>query len=160
MCPGSEKPIMAETAYILLGSNMGDREQFLNAALARMETVEGLEMIAISSVYVSEAEGMPGECPSFLNQAVKGEYKYTPAELLHTLERIERGLGRTDKGTCQPRTIDLDILLFGSRMINTARLTVPHRKLLSRSFALIPLLEIDPDIIHPVTGKPVMDLFG
>jgi 2-amino-4-hydroxy-6-hydroxymethyldihydropteridine diphosphokinase len=146
---------MSENVYILLGSNVGDRESYLAAVLARLEALEGLEITAVSSIYVSEAAEMRGENPSFLNQVIKGEYQYTAGELLTALEQIERGLGRTHKGKKQPRTIDCDILLFGDTVVATPRLTIPHAKLLKRPFALVPLLEIDPAIVHPGTHKPI-----
>jgi 2-amino-4-hydroxy-6-hydroxymethyldihydropteridine diphosphokinase len=146
---------MAETAYILIGSNLGDREKNLKSAVEKMRSVEGLEIVATSSVYVSEAVDMKGENPSFLNQVIMIDYQYRPNELLDQLEAIEQALGRTDKGKKQPRTADLDILLFGNQTVNTDRLTIPHAKLLDRPFALIPMLEIDPELMHPVAKKPL-----
>lgn len=146
---------MAETVYLLLGSNLGDREHNLSLALGKLEAVEGLEMLAISSIYESDAIGMTGENPPFLNQVVKADFLYTPIELLDHTERIERELGRTDKGKRLARPLDIDILLFGVLKVQTERLTIPHRELTRRPFALIPLLEIDPDLVHPATGKPL-----
>ncbi len=143
------------TVYILLGSNIGDREKNLATARERLEYIPGFELGASSSIYISDAVGMPGENPAVLNQVIKGEYTYRPSELLVELERIETALGRTGKGQKQPRTIDLDILLFGDDIIETESLSIPHRELLNRPFAMVPLLQIDPDIIHPVTKEPV-----
>ncbi|MFQ6008566.1 MAG: 2-amino-4-hydroxy-6-hydroxymethyldihydropteridine diphosphokinase [Candidatus Zixiibacteriota bacterium] len=148
---------MAETVYILMGSNMGDREKNLSAALARLETVPGLEIVAISGIYVSEAKDMEGDTPPFMNQVVMGDYQYLPNELLDALELIEKKLGRSGKGKRQQRTIDLDILLFGDQIIENERLSIPHRELLNRPFAMLPLLQIDPNIIHPVTKRPVAE---
>jgi 2-amino-4-hydroxy-6-hydroxymethyldihydropteridine diphosphokinase len=100
---------------------------------------------------------MEGENPSFLNQVVKAEYGYRPSELLSMLERVERNLDRTDKGDKKPRTIDLDILLFGDQIVKTENLTIPHREFLNRAFAMIPALQIEPDLVHPVTKKPVAE---
>ncbi|MBU0984833.1 MAG: 2-amino-4-hydroxy-6-hydroxymethyldihydropteridine diphosphokinase [candidate division Zixibacteria bacterium] len=146
---------MAETTYILLGSNLGDREGFLAAALDRMQSIEGLEIIATSAVYVTEPVDMPPDAPGFLNQVVKADYQYAPRELLHALEQIEYELGRTGKGRCLPRTMDLDILLFGEQVLDSKQLTIPHRKLLRRAFALVPLLQLDANLVHPVTNKPI-----
>ena len=146
---------MAETVYLLLGSNLGDRQKFLSLALERLEALEGLEIVALSSVYVSEATEMKGENPSFLNQVVKAEYQFTAMELLAALERIESEFGRSNKGEKLPRTIDCDILLFGSQVICTPKLSVPHPKLLDRPFAMVPLIEIDPLAVHPMTHKPI-----
>ena len=148
---------MKTTVHILMGSNMGDRESYLTAALDRLSGLEGLEVIASSAGYVSEAQDMEGENPSFLNQVVKADYDFTAGELLHTLEKLEIELGRTGKGQREPRTIDLDILLFGDEVINTDRLTVPHRELLNRPFVLVPLVQIDPDLVHPSTGRPLSE---
>ena len=146
---------MAETVYILIGSNMGDREKNLIVALDKMETIPGLEIVASSGIYISEAQGMEGENPSFMNQVIMGDYLYRPGELLNELENIEKVMGRTDKGKLKPRNIDLDILLFGQQKIETPTLSIPHPRLLKRPFAMIPLLQITPDLIHPVTDKPV-----
>ncbi|MBI5266355.1 MAG: 2-amino-4-hydroxy-6-hydroxymethyldihydropteridine diphosphokinase [candidate division Zixibacteria bacterium] len=146
---------MAETIYLLLGSNLGDREQNLALAESKLNAVEGLELLAVSSIYESSAVDMTGEQPLFLNQVIKADYLYTPVELLDHTERIEQELGRTDKGRRAPRSIDLDILLFGQRTVKTDRLVVPHPELTRRPFALVPLIEIEPGIVHPVTGKPL-----
>jgi 2-amino-4-hydroxy-6-hydroxymethyldihydropteridine diphosphokinase len=146
---------MAETVYILLGANVGDRARNLELALDKLEHVEGLEIVAASGIYVSDAVEMQGEQPTFMNQVIKAEFLFRPMELLHALERVERELGRTDKGKLQPRTIDCDILLFGDQIIQEAALTVPHPRLLQRAFAMIPLIEIDPHIVHPITRQPV-----
>jgi 2-amino-4-hydroxy-6-hydroxymethyldihydropteridine diphosphokinase len=115
--------------------------------------MEGLEITAMSSIYVSPAQDMPPGSPSFLNRIVKGEYLYNAAELLAALERIETELGREAKGERLSRTIDLDILLFGRRQIRTERLLIPHPGVKKRAFVLVPLLEIDPELTDPVSGK-------
>jgi 2-amino-4-hydroxy-6-hydroxymethyldihydropteridine diphosphokinase len=148
---------MPETVYLLLGSNVGNRERYLQAALDQLSGLEGLEITATSAIYVSEAREMAGENPSFLNQVIKGDYQYSANELLHALEQIEQSLGRTDKGGLKPRTIDCDILLFGDKVIDTPTLSVPHPRMTQRPFALVPLLEIDPQIIHPVTRRPLSE---
>ncbi len=148
---------MAETVYILTGSNVSDREKNLSAALAKLEEVPGLEIVAVSGIYISEAEQMEGDNPSFMNQVVMADYQYLPNELLDALELIEKMLGRTGKGKKQPRTIDLDILLFGDRIVETERLSIPHRQLLNRSFAMVPLLEIEPNLIHPIVKRPIAE---
>lgn len=146
---------MAETVYLLLGSNLGNREQNLALAESKLNAVEGLELLAVSSIFESSAVDMSGEQPLFLNQVIKADYLYSPVELLDHTERIERELGRTDKGCRAPRTIDVDILLFGPRTVKTERLVIPHPELIHRPFALVPLVEIEPGIIHPAKGKPL-----
>ena len=146
---------MSETVYLLLGSNLGDRERNLEHAIAMLEQVEGLEIVAVSSIYASDPVDMVGENPPFLNQVIKTDFMFNAVELLDHSERIEREFGRTDKGMRRARTLDIDILLFGQRQIRTDRLLVPHRELTHRPFALVPLLEIDPDLTHPATGRPL-----
>lgn len=146
---------MAETVYLLLGSNLGDRARHLGVAREALSGVEGLEITAISPIYQSEAVDMDEDAPLFLNQVVKGDFQYTPSELLAEIEEIERVQGRSDKGKLLPRTIDIDILLFGERVIKTHDLTVPHKKLTNRPFAIVPLLAIDPETINPATKKPL-----
>jgi 2-amino-4-hydroxy-6-hydroxymethyldihydropteridine diphosphokinase len=146
---------MAETVYLLLGSNIGDRERNLQHAVEKLRALEGFEIVATSAIYLTEPVGVKGVQPAFLNQVVKAEYEFRPLELLHSLERIEIEVGRTDKGNLQPRIIDCDILLFGNQKIQEPALTIPHPRLLERAFALIPLVEIDPHLLHPVTRKPI-----
>jgi len=148
---------VTETAYLGLGSNLGDREWFLKQAANRLKGVPGLEVVAGSAVYVSPPQEMTDDSPSFLNQVIKIEYAHTAADLLAAVEKIESDLGRTGKGERCARTIDIDILMFGEQRIRTATLEVPHPRLLHRPFALIPLLEIDPDHVYPATGKPLSD---
>jgi len=151
---------MTETTYILLGSNMGDREKNLSAAKTELENLPGLEIVAISGIYISEAQEMEGENPSFMNQVIMADYQYLPNELLNGLELIEKKLGRTGKGQKKPRLIDLDILMFGNQIIETDRLSIPHRELLNRPFAMVPLLQIEPDIVHPVVKRPVAEFLS
>lgn len=146
---------MSETVYLLLGSNIGDRRGYLHSAVLKLEALEGFEVVAVSGVYASPAVEMDPESPGFMNQVVKGEYIYRPLELLRTLEAIERELGRSDKGQMRPRTIDIDILLFGEQLIDTPELSIPHVSLLERPFAMVPLLEIDPDLTHPASGRRI-----
>jgi 2-amino-4-hydroxy-6-hydroxymethyldihydropteridine diphosphokinase len=149
---------MHQTVYILLGSNLGDRERKLRQAIEKLEHLEGLEITAISSIYLSVAQQIPeADAPPFMNQVVKGDYCYSPNELLNALELIEQQLGRTGKGEKLSRTIDLDILLFGDQIIETERLSIPHRELTNRAFAMVPLLEIDPGLVHPVTKTAIAD---
>ena len=146
---------MAETVFILMGSNLGDREAYLIDALIRLEEIDGLEIAATSGIYVSEATGMDEGSPSFMNQVVMADFLYLPHELLNALESIEKSMGRTGKGEMIPRTIDLDILLFGNQIVKSDTLSIPHPELLNRPFAMVPLLQIEPEIVHPATKRPV-----
>ncbi len=144
--------IMTQTIYLTLGSNLGDREKNIREALMQISCLEGFEMIASSPLYINQAVDMKTNAPDFLNMAVMGEYKYRPLELLNAIELIEKNLGRTGKGKTEPRPIDIDIALFGDEVIEQERLSVPHRKLTERIFMLMPIVDIDPEIVHPVTG--------
>ncbi len=148
---------MTEIVYIGLGSNLGDRERYLAQAIHQLEGLEGLEVTAVSAIYSTRPVDMPKDAPQFFNQVVRADYEYTPGELLRALEDIERTLGRDNKGQKQPRTMDLDLLLFGDQDINTDSLVVPHPQLLKRAFVLIPLLQIDPELVHPASGKSLAD---
>ena len=144
---------VSETVYIGLGSNLGDRESFLKQAISRLGDVDCLEITAVSAIYISQPDGMADDSPSFLNQVVRAEYAFTPEELLRRVEQIETDLGRADKGAHLARTIDIDIVMFGGHSIKTDRLEIPHPRMLKRPFVLVPLLEIDSTLAHPVTGK-------
>ena len=146
---------MATIGYLLLGSNLGDREKNLAEARELISRIEGCEIVACSAIYLSDAVEMAAGAPSFMNQVLKIDYLFTAHELLHSLEKVEQQFGRTDKGKMLPREIDCDILLFGDQSIVTERLTIPHAKLLQRPFAMVPLVEIDPMLVHPTTGKTI-----
>ena len=144
---------MSETVYIGLGSNLGDRELFLKQAIEELGRIEGLAITAVSDIYAGPAEGMSDDTPPFLNQVIRTECSLTPEALLRETEAIETCLGRTDKGGLKSRTLDIDIVLFGNSSMMTDRLEIPHPRMLKRAFVLAPLLEIDPDLVHPITGK-------
>ena len=144
---------MSEIVYLSLGSNLGNRESYLMKACRLISDMEGFEAIAFSPIYVTQPMEMDKSAPSFLNMVIKGQFTYTPLELLNNIENIERNMGRKSKGDYQPRPIDIDILLFGDRAFTVERLCIPHKKMTKRPFVLVPLLQIDPDLVHPVTGK-------
>jgi len=144
---------MANTIFLSLGSNLGDRERNLKKACEMLAVMEGFEWIGASSIYVTQPVEMEPDTPSFLNMVVKGEFEFTPLELLRNLENIENKLGRESKGDKQPRPIDIDILLFGDRKFKNKQLMIPHPRMTKRAFVLVPLLQIEPDVVHPITGK-------
>ncbi|RKX28997.1 MAG: 2-amino-4-hydroxy-6-hydroxymethyldihydropteridine diphosphokinase [Candidatus Zixiibacteriota bacterium] len=146
---------MPHTIFLGLGSNLGDRENYLISACRAITDMEGFETIACSPVYISRAVEMDDSAPSFLNMVIKGQFQYTPLELLTSVEKIEKQLGRKDKSDHQPRTIDIDILLFGNEAFELKRLVVPHKKMTRRPFVLVPLLHIEPDLVHPLTKRPL-----
>lgn len=146
----------AKRIFLSLGSNLGPREQNLERALAALKT-DHIHVLSRSSIYETEPQDVVGQ-PWFLNMVVECETSCFPLELLAVLQKIERELGRLrGVGAVQrgPRTIDIDILLFGKVVMNTRQLTIPHARMLERRFVLEPLLEIAPDWKHPETKEPL-----
>jgi len=151
---------MEESVYIGLGSNLGDREGALLSAVAELGKIPGTRVTALSPFYVTDPVG-PVEQDSFLNAAARVVTTLDPFELLVQLKRIEREVfRRTPTVHWGPRTMDLDILIFGSRVIDTDELTVPHPRLSERRFALQPLADIDPRLVHPALGQTVAELLA
>jgi 2-amino-4-hydroxy-6-hydroxymethyldihydropteridine diphosphokinase len=146
---------MNQNVYILTGSNLGDRFKNLENALKYLNQDNSVKVKSISGIYESEAFEMSNDSPPFLNQAIQLSTDITPLELLNLIESIEMKMGRTDKGTKRSRTIDIDILLFDSQIIDDIKITIPHKELMRRPFTLVPLLELAPDIIHPVTNQKI-----
>jgi 2-amino-4-hydroxy-6-hydroxymethyldihydropteridine diphosphokinase len=144
-------------AYIGLGANLGDREKSLREAVKRLEAEAGIEVVAASSLRETDPVGYAPQA-RFLNGAVAVETELAPRELLARLLAIECALGRERSGPRYgPRTIDLDLLLYGDETVDEPGLTVPHPRLAERRFALEPLAELDPDLALP-DGRRVRDL--
>jgi 2-amino-4-hydroxy-6-hydroxymethyldihydropteridine diphosphokinase len=144
-----------KTVYLSLGSNLGEREDRLGQALNALER-EQIAVIARSSVYETEPQDVRNQ-PWFLNMVVEARTRALPLNLMNTLLRIEREIGRVRHANLQrgPRPIDIDILLFGNAVIDMPQVTVPHPRMLQRRFVLEPLLEIAPNLRHPVTREPL-----
>ena len=144
-------------AVISLGSNKGDRKFYLKEALRQLSLrVGGVKRV--SSVYETVPWGMENT-DNFYNAALILETELNPFQLLHALLEIELELGRTRSANgYAPRTIDLDVLFFNNEVLETEELTVPHPHIPKRNFVLIPLLEIAPDLLHPVLGKTIKEL--
>lgn len=141
----------AEIAYIGLGSNMEQREQYLQQAIEALGAKEGIELAALSSIYETEPVGYV-EQPAFLNMAAAVRTTLTPKQLLAAMLEIEQSLGRTRTIRWGPRTIDLDLLLYGEAIVSETDLTVPHPRMGERAFVLVPLLEAMNRIVpsHPL----------
>ena len=136
---------------------MGDREGFLRRAIEALASDPDVDVVAVSSLRETEPVGYLDQ-PRFLNAAVAVETELGPRELLDRLLAVERSLGRERTGPrFGPRTIDLDLLLYGDAIVAEAGLTVPHPRLAQRRFALEPLAELDPDLVLP-DGRRVTDL--
>lgn len=149
---------MKVTAYIALGSNLGDREAGLNRAIELLGKTEGIEVTAVSSYYNTAPVGYT-EQPDFLNAAAEIKTTLSPYKLLQVCMGIEKELKRERIIRWGPRTIDLDILLYGDSIINGADLTIPHPRMHERNFVLEPLNEIAPYAIHPVNGQTVSEMY-
>ena len=151
---------MIQNAYIGLGSNLGDRAAYLLRAVRGMLDA-GLDVIRLSSIYETEPVEYENQ-PSFLNMVaeLRGSTLPAPEQTLARLLRIEYSLGRTRDVHLGPRTIDLDLLIFRNQQIETEFLTVPHPRIATRRFVLVPLNELVPNLVHPVLGKPVHELLA
>jgi 2-amino-4-hydroxy-6-hydroxymethyldihydropteridine diphosphokinase len=139
-------------AYIGLGANLGAREDTLRRAVELLGQREDLDVVAVSELRETEPVGGV-EQPRFVNGAVAVETALAPRELLEELLEIERSLGRVRAERWGPRTIDLDLLLYGGQTIDEPGLRVPHPHLHERRFALEPLVELDPDLDIPGRGR-------
>ena len=140
---------------IALGSNLGDRAAHLDFAFLRLSSI--LSSIKVSRWYETEPVGV-GAQPMFLNGAAVGETTVTARELLDELLRIERERGRERPVPNAARTLDLDLIFFGDRVIDEPDLTVPHPRFRQRTFVLVPLADIAPEMRDPVTGRTVQEL--
>ena len=146
--------IESVTAYLGLGSNLGDRQGNLNRALEFLS--QRLRIERVSSVYDTEPVGNI-EQPRFLNLVCQINTALPAMALLALAKGIEAKLGRVG-GSGAPRIIDIDILFYGNQVIQTPELVIPHPRLTERAFALIPLAEIAPGLVHPVNGKTIATL--
>jgi len=144
-----------KTVYLSLGSNLGDREENLRTAIAGL--AEFGKVVAVSSFFETEPVDVAAQ-PWFLNCAVRLETEKMPRQLIAAILNLEQGMGRQRKQKKGPRTIDIDVLLFGSSIIEIPSLTIPHPRLHERRFVLEPLAEITPDARHPVFKRTVREL--
>ena len=143
-------------SFLGLGSNLGDRLGHLQAGVSSLAGADGVEVVAVSSVYRTEPVGGP-EQPEFLNAVVAVSTTLEPRELLALAKRIEGERDRLRKERWGPRTLDVDILLYGDINMNKPGLEIPHPRLVERRFALEPLLEVEPGAVLP-DGTPLVDL--
>jgi 2-amino-4-hydroxy-6-hydroxymethyldihydropteridine diphosphokinase len=142
--------------YLLIGGNVGNRHENLEKAAQLIDEQAG-RIVNRSAVYETEAWGKNDQ-PAFLNQVLEIEARYQPQPLLDAILQIEQGMGRERKEKYGPRTIDIDILLYDDIELDTDKLVIPHPQLHLRRFALSPLAEIAPDIIHPFLKKSIDEL--
>jgi 2-amino-4-hydroxy-6-hydroxymethyldihydropteridine diphosphokinase len=149
---------VATTAFIGIGSNLGDREQNLARAIELLSAEDGIDIAAVSEIRETEPVGPVSQGP-FLNGAVRIETDLGPRELLERLLAVEQRLGRVRRERFGPRTIDLDLLLYGDEAVDEPGLTVPHPRLHERRFALEPLSDLAPGLEIPGNG-PISGLLA
>jgi 2-amino-4-hydroxy-6-hydroxymethyldihydropteridine diphosphokinase len=152
----SERPRASTKVAIALGSNLGDREANLAFGLAALPGF--ITNLRQSSWHDTAPQGVPGEQPRYLNGVVIGETELTAREILERLLAIERAAGRVRTSALAPRTLDLDLVLFGDQRIEESGLIIPHPRFRERLFVLEPLAEVAPGWIDPATGKSISAL--
>jgi 2-amino-4-hydroxy-6-hydroxymethyldihydropteridine diphosphokinase len=143
---------------VALGSNLGDRTAHLDHAVARLHSL--FRQLVVSRYLATAPVGVTGPQPMYLNAAAVGETLLAPRDLLDALLGIERERGRERPSPNAPRTLDLDLILYGEHVINDEGLIVPHPRFRERRFVLEPLAEIGGEMIDPVSGKSVSELLG
>lgn len=151
---------MRETAFIAFGSNVGDRVDFCDRAITLLSLLPHSELTGVSALYETEPvnDGREPGPGWFLNGVMRVDTDIAPHSLLAICREIESSLGRDTDARSGPRTMDLDLLFYGSRVITQPELTVPHPRLHERRFVLAPLAELAPDLLHPVLHRSAQAL--
>lgn len=147
-------------AYLGIGSNIGDRVGYVQQAHCLLKDTEKIEIVDSSSLYETEPYGFSDQ-EWFINAVMKIKTDYTPDQLMEECFRIEKQLGRTrhpEVNKWGPRTIDIDILFYDQEVIARNNLQIPHPGLHERAYVLVPFLEIEPDLVHPVIGKTIIEM--
>ena len=148
---------MGHIAFIGIGSNMGDKARRCEEAISEILKVDNHTLLAKSSFYKTQPVGYTAQ-DWFVNGVIKIETDLEALDLLRALKTIEGRMGRLETFRWGPRAIDLDLLLFDGTCLETPEVTIPHPRLQERQFVLVPLAEIDPDLLHPVFKKSVRRL--
>jgi 2-amino-4-hydroxy-6-hydroxymethyldihydropteridine diphosphokinase len=151
---------MPSVAFIGLGSNLGDRDAILRGAIAALAETPGVAIREVSSFHETAPVGGPPGQGMFKNAAAAVETTLEPSALLHVLQDIEARFGRVRSVRWGERTLDLDLLLFDDRIVDTAELSVPHPRMATRRFVLAPLAEVAPDAVDPVTKRTIAALLS
>ncbi|MBI5779096.1 MAG: 2-amino-4-hydroxy-6-hydroxymethyldihydropteridine diphosphokinase [Planctomycetes bacterium] len=146
------------TAYIALGSNLGDKQQNIKIAIRSIKQIKDTRVTGVSGIYRTPAEGNIQQ-PNYINAVIEMKTSLSAIALLKESSRIEKTLGRVRiNDRLLPRTIDLDILLYGQKIYRLPHLTIPHPRMHKRRFVLEPLCELAPELMHPVLNKPICAL--
>lgn len=145
-----------QTVYLLLGSNLGDRNAYLKEALQQLEKSVG-RVIRTSSVYETQSWGVANQ-PDYLNQVVEMETLFLPDKILEKTQYIEENLYRERTKKWDSRTIDIDVLFYGTEIIDLPNLKIPHLQIQNRLFTLVPLNELIPNFVHPILNKTIQEL--
>ena len=148
------------TAYIGLGSNLGDRRKLIGQALSFLEECPEVELSGVSRLRTTTAVGGPSGQGDFLNAVARITCRMSAEDLLKRLLEIENRLGRKRLEKWGPREIDLDILLFGDRIIDKEELKVPHPLMSSRGFVMTPMVELAEEVVHPQLGKTMREILN
>ncbi len=146
-------------AYVGLGSNLGDRRATLEGAVAELDSAKGVRVLRVSSIHETDPVGGPPQ-PRYLNAVAEVETELGPRALLETLLGVEARFGRERRERWGPRTLDLDLLLHGTRTVEEPGLVVPHPRMHERAFVLAPLCELVPEGRHPVSRRTWSDLLA
>lgn len=156
--PPLAKYAVLKTAYLSIGSNLGDRAANLAAAVKALHSPD-LTILRASSIYETEPRDLPGQ-PWFLNQVLEVQTILFPRQLLARTQKIERELGRKRGVAKGPRVIDIDIVLFGDSIVHAADLEIPHPRMIDRRFVLEPLAELTPELRHPQSRRAIRELLA
>jgi 2-amino-4-hydroxy-6-hydroxymethyldihydropteridine diphosphokinase len=143
--------------FLLLGSNQGDKRANIQRAIAQIDRLAG-QVVRHSSLYQTEAWGKEDQ-DDFINQAVEMETTFSPLELLSLLLDIEKEIGRVRREKWEARIIDIDILFYGMQVVDEPNLQIPHPHFQKRNFAILPLLEIAPDFVHPKLQLTIEEIY-
>ena len=147
------------TAYIGIGSNLGDRHQNCHMALDMLQKTPGCELTGHSDWYLTEPVGVKDQEP-YVNGVASISTELSAHDLLRILLAIEQDMGRVRRNRWESRTIDLDLLLYGRELINEKHLTVPHPLMHVRRFVLVPMVELEPNLTHPSLGLTMLELLA
>lgn len=150
--------VKKHNAYIGLGSNLGQREKYVAAALNALQTTRKIEVVKVSRLYETAPVGGPEDQPSYINAVAHVKTTLSPQRLLGVCLKIEESLGRKRQVRWGPRTIDLDVLCYDQEIVVSQKLMLPHPMMHERVFVMEPLAEIAPDLMHPVLEQTAAEI--